>query len=151
LKKCPGCGSIDSDEDYKCGVCGTTLLDVQSTDESLEQAELETNLKEKADDQRLGREQRRRLHRGAITGFLTGLTLTLLGGWLFVPAIVGGATAHPVAFFVGLLMLILGILSVESVLGLYEGAPYHGQPWTAWIAMRADREEKEREKEEESD
>jgi hypothetical protein len=145
LKKCPGCGSIDSDEALRCGVCGTSLLDVQRTDESLEQAELETSLKEKADDQRLVREQRRRVHRGAITGLLTGIIFMLLGGWLFIFGIVGGALTPapngPEALG-GLLMLIFGIVSVESVLGLYEGAPHHGQAWTGWIAMRADREEK---------
>ena len=63
LKKCPGCESIASDEEDKCGVCSASLLGVQSTDESLEQAVTEINAKQKTDDQRLDRAWRKGLRR----------------------------------------------------------------------------------------
>ena len=91
----------------------------------------------------MDREQGRRLHRGAITGLLVGLSLTLLGGWLLILGIVVGDI---LPFVVGFFVLVFGVVSVESGVGLFEGAPYHGQAWTGWIAMRADREEKERRK-----
>jgi hypothetical protein len=53
-------------------------------DESLEQAEVEINAKEKADDQRLDRTQKKGLRRETIIGLVTGIILILLGGWLFI-------------------------------------------------------------------
>jgi len=88
------------------------LLDVRSTDESLEQIELETYVKEQAGDLRLDREQRGRLHRGAIAGLLSGIVLTLLGGWLFIFGIVGGVLVpapNGYSSIVGLFMLVLGL------------------------------------------
>jgi hypothetical protein len=152
LKKCPSCGSIASDEDDKCGVCGTSLLDVRSTNESLEQAELELNAKEKADDQRLDRAQKKGLRRETMIGLLTGIILVLLGGWLFITGFVGGPFIQPLngwAILIGLVILVLGITSTETVLDVYKDAPYHGWGWWLWISpLHTEEEEREKEQEE---
>jgi hypothetical protein len=138
------CGSISSDADDQCGVCGASLLDVRSTDKNLEQIELETDVKEKAEDQRLDHEQRGRLHRGAIVGLLSGIILTLLGGWLFIFGFVGGVLVpapNGYSSIVGLFMLVLGLTTLESVFGLFTGAPYHGLLWYGWVRVAREKEE----------
>jgi len=110
----------------------------------LEQIELETDVKEKAEDQRLDHEQRGRLHRGAIVGLLSGIILTFLGGWLFIFGFVGGGLVpapNGYSSIVGLFMLVLGLTTLESVFGLFTGAPYHGLLWYGRVRAAREKEE----------
>jgi len=119
---------------------------VRSTDESLQQTELEINAKEKADDQRLDRAQKTGLRRETIVGLLTGIILVLLGGWLFISAF---EPLNGWAILIGLAMLAFGMTSIEAVLGVYKNAPYHSRGWWLWISpLHAESEERETEQEE---
>jgi uncharacterized membrane protein HdeD (DUF308 family) len=115
-------------------------------DETLEQAEVEINAKEKADDQRLDRMQKKGLRRETMVGLMTGIILILLGGWLFIS---GFEPLNGWAILIGLTMLAFGLTSTEAALGIYKNAPYHSRGWWLWISpLHTESEEREKEQEE---
>jgi len=125
LIKCPGCGSIASDREDVCGVCGASLAYVQSTSESLEQIEKKREAEERSHLQKLGHENARASRRDTLIGLFGGSVLLLLGGWLFSVGFEGAPFIRPTAWAIlaGIVLLISGAVWIEETLGLFKGAP----------------------------
>ncbi len=146
MKKCPGCRSIVSDEDSECGVCGRSLLGVSPMEGTIEDSAREDQAEEAPSLKRESQKELRRLHKGVVTGLTVGTGLILLGGWVLL---YGWAAIGGIAILAGILLMMLGAVTVETVFGLFDNAPYHG--WLGWVSMKYLQDAEEREKEIESD
>lgn len=102
MKKCPICGSIGSDKDSLCGVCGSDMSNVSPMNETIEQSEL---------DVRGGAPQEKPLTgqmRKAVLSNLPGIVLSLA-------ILIAGFYLADVGSAWGLLLILIGFIVVAGV------------------------------------
>ena len=123
MRTCPNCGSLISDDEHPCGVCGSDISETASLglDQSTQFKDHAARMKGEAS-------------KSGIAGLLIGLGL-----------IVSGSAS---LFFIGLLgfaILIVGVVLVMSGIDTITGKPYRPLRGRASRAMNeeADREEAE--------
>ena len=154
MKKCPGCGSIEADEDMVCGVCSHDLRDVPPMQESIDQSIKEDAAKQEEEDTRLERQDLNNVRKEWLIGVIVGLCTLLLGFWLFFSSLehyTGFSKLSDLGIPIGMYLMAFGIVTLETVFDLFEGAPYRTWGWFSLIAMKYERDAEAREKKAHSD
>jgi len=102
LKKCPGCGSIGSDEESTCGVCGEDLSNVSPMTQTIDQSELEEESKSRVEERLLIRQMQKK-------GVLKALSGTVAGFAILIPGLV---------FFSlwGILLILTGLIVIVTAI-----------------------------------
>ena len=154
LKKCPGCGSLEADEDTICGVCGYDIRNIPPMEESIDQRIEEDSIEKAAAYVRIEKQDLKNLRKESLFGLGVGVITLVLGVWLFFSTLSNLPTNSNLANLgipIGTLLMAFGTVTVETVFNLYEGAPYHNFAWCEFIARKYDRDTEAREKRAQSD
>jgi hypothetical protein len=141
LKKCPGCGSIEADEDTICGVCGYDLRDISPMQESIDESVAEDATKDAEEDRRLEKQDIQKTRKQWVTGAIVGSSMLILGFWLLFSTLQQqpldvSKPSIALGILIGVFLIAFGIITLETLFDLYEGAPYHGWYWFGWIGRR---------------
>lgn len=74
-----------------------------------------------------------------IVGFVVGLSALILGFWLLFSGLSNYAGFSKLSDFgvlIGIYLIGFGMVTLETIFDLFEGAPYHGWGWFGWIGRR---------------
>ena len=124
MKKCPGCGSINSDDDSVCGVCGRSLTE----EVSIDPAELAVTFASRPRSSRLGRR--------TLFATVAAAVTTLIGVGLYIMLFVAPY---------GTLILVSGIVSLIFLLDSPTVRLGEGLGPERREVLREEEEERERE------
>jgi hypothetical protein len=122
MKKCPICGTLSSEKDYVCGVCGTNLTEVKAESPIASSAEQTENRRIPSKD--LARRADRRTH---------GILVLLLG----VGVIATGILMVELIALIGVLLLLFGFTIVVTDISWLKGNTFYDRDEP--ITNRSDR------------
>lgn len=111
LKQCAGCGSENMDADLRCGVCGGNLPIVSDA------------VGVSGAWKPVATPPRRQVQWAGVVGLSVGSGL-IVGGYYFMFVLTSVPDLQDFGMSVGSIMLMIGIITIASVLTLFKGLPY---------------------------